>query len=102
MTLPIDSNYEALRLSWWIEVFTAHPLCIYYFGPFETEREAQLAQEGHLEDLRAEGSDIISMRTSFSQPRRLTIYEDELTIHGLDLVPLFSTGSIQCDRFSQT
>jgi Domain of unknown function (DUF1816) len=87
MILPIDSNYEALRLSWWIEVFTAHPLCIYYFGPFETEREAQLAQEGHLEDLRAEGADIISMRTSFSQPQRLTIYEDELTIHNLEWVP---------------
>ncbi len=92
MTIPIDPNYEALRLSWWIEVFTAHPLCIYYFGPFETKQEAQVAQEGHLEDLRAEGADIISMHTSFSQPRRLTIYEDELTIQDLELVPLSLFG----------
>jgi hypothetical protein len=89
MTIPIDPNYEALRLSWWIEVFTAHPLCIYYFGPFETKQEAQVAQEGHLEDLRSEGAEIMSMQTSFSQPRRLTIYEDELTNYDLELVPLF-------------
>jgi hypothetical protein len=88
MTLPTDPNYEALRLNWWIEVFTAHPLCIYYFGPFEHQAEAKVAQAGHLEDLRQEGAEIISVSTHFCQPRRLTIEEHELTIRDLAIGPL--------------
>jgi Domain of unknown function (DUF1816) len=88
MSCPIDPNYVALRFSWWIEVFTAHPSCIYYFGPFISQKEADLAQEGYLEDLRSEGARIVSVRTQLCQPRKLTIYENELTIHDLEFSPL--------------
>jgi Domain of unknown function (DUF1816) len=88
MSCPIDPNYVALRFSWWIEVFTAHPSCIYYFGPFDSQREADLAQDGYLEDLRSEGAHIVSVRSQLCQPRKLTIYENELTIHDLEFSPL--------------
>ena len=88
MSCPIDPNYVTLRFSWWIEVFTAHPSCIYYFGPFTNQKEADSAQDGYLEDLRNEGAHIVSVRTQLCQPRKLTIYENELTIHDLEFSPL--------------
>ena len=88
MSCPIDPNYVALRFSWWIEVFTAHPSCIYYFGPFDNQKEADSAQDGYLEDLRCEGAHIVSVRSQLCQPRKLTIYENELTIHDFEFSPL--------------
>jgi Domain of unknown function (DUF1816) len=88
MSCPIDPNYAVLRFSWWIEVFTAHPSCIYYFGPFENPTEAHSAQQGYLEDLRNEGAHIVSVRVQLCQPRKLTIYENELTINDLEFSPL--------------
>jgi hypothetical protein len=77
MSCPIDPNYVALRFSWWIEVFTAHPSCIYYFGPFKNPTEANMAQDGYLEDLRSEGAHLVSIRTNLCQPRKLTIHDLE-------------------------
>jgi hypothetical protein len=88
MSCPIDPNYVTLRFSWWIEVFTAHPSCIYYFGPFETQAEANADKEGYLDDLRNKGAHIVSIRAHLCQPRKLTINENELTIHDLEFSPL--------------
>lgn len=88
MSCPIDPNYVALRFSWWIEVFTTQPICIYYFGPFDNPSEANAAQDGYLQDLKREGANIVSVRTHLCQPRKLTIYENELTIHDLEFGPL--------------
>jgi hypothetical protein len=88
MTIP-SSSYDGIsNLGWWIEVFTTHPVCIYYFGPFADASEAHASQDGHLADLKREGAQIISVRTSFCQPRKLTIYEKDLTIHDLEAGPL--------------
>jgi hypothetical protein len=38
--------------------------------------------------LRNEGAQIVSVRSQLCQPRKLTIYENELTIHDLEFSPL--------------
>ena len=37
---------------WWLEIITKEPYCIYYFGPFDSLKEAQLEQGGYIEDLK--------------------------------------------------
>ncbi|MGB5637291.1 MAG: DUF1816 domain-containing protein [Waterburya sp.] len=49
---------------YWIKVTTAKPSCTYYFGPFLTRKEAQLAQPGFLEDLETENAEGIKERSS--------------------------------------
>jgi hypothetical protein len=75
-------------LSWWLEVGTLKPFCIYYFGPFDLEQEVAQAKQGFLKDLRNEKSIIIFARSNFCQPRQLTIYEHEITIQDLELTPV--------------
>ena len=40
-----------LEFAWWVEINTNIPRCIYYFGPFNSEKEAQLYKSGYVEDL---------------------------------------------------
>lgn len=61
---------------WWLEVTTNNPYCIYYFGPFDSEIEAELAQEGYIEDLKQEGAEGIETDIKLYSPRNLTIYQD--------------------------
>ncbi|MGB8702038.1 MAG: DUF1816 domain-containing protein [Thermosynechococcaceae cyanobacterium] len=75
------------ELGWWLEVGTDHPLCIYYFGPFTNQAEAEAAKDEHLNDIRHEHADIVYAKCKFCQPRKLTIYEYELTMHDLELCP---------------
>lgn len=65
-----------LGLAWWVEVVTANPRCIYYFGPFTSEREANQATSGYLEDLQQEGAVGIMASTKRCKPAKLTDYED--------------------------
>lgn len=69
---------ERIDFGWWIEVVTALPGCTYYFGPFASIQEAQLAKVGYIEDLRQEGAKEITLQLKQCQPRNLTIFEDEL------------------------
>lgn len=69
---------ERIDFGWWIEVVTALPGCTYYFGPFASTQEAQLAKVGYIEDLRQEGAKEITLQLKQCQPQNLTIFEDEL------------------------
>ena len=60
---------------YWIEVKTAKPICTYYFGPFVTHNEANLAQSGFIEDLETENAENISAEIKRCQPQELTIYD---------------------------
>ncbi|MFB2835591.1 DUF1816 domain-containing protein [Floridanema evergladense] len=60
-------------MSWWLEIVTKKPNCIYYFGPFDTLREAELEKGGYVEDLRQEQAEIIDTRIKFFNPLELTI-----------------------------
>jgi hypothetical protein len=65
-----------LGLAVWIEVKTDSPTCIYYFGPFITEKEASSAQEGYVEDLKSEKAQNIQVTIKRFRPHNLTIFEE--------------------------
>lgn len=61
-------------LPWWVEILTAKPRCIYYFGPFDTAREAESYQTGYFDDLQEEGAEGITIQVKQCQPTDLTIF----------------------------
>ena len=69
-------NLELLGLAFWIEVTTDKPKCVYYFGPFLSQKEARLAQDGYIEDLKQEGTKGISLRIGRLKPKELTIFNE--------------------------
>ena len=71
------------ELSWWIKITTAKPDCIYYFGPFDSQVKAALAQYGYIEDLREEGARGISIEIRQERPKLLTICEEDYS-NGVD------------------
>jgi hypothetical protein len=60
-------------MSWWVEIVTKKPSFIYYFGPFDTIREAELEKGGYIEDLREEQAEVIDTRIKYHNPLQLTI-----------------------------
>jgi hypothetical protein len=66
-----------IELDWWVEIVTAVPNCIYYFGPFSSRQEADYAQVGYCEDLKQEGPHGITIQIKQCQPRELTSYTEE-------------------------
>jgi hypothetical protein len=70
--------------SWWVEISTAQPHVIYYFGPFETEEEALSYQGGYIEDLEGEGAQDIKVAISRrTDPEELTIEMSQTTAPGM-------------------
>lgn len=65
------------NLGWWIEIFTAQPACIYFFGGFESAKTAQEALPGFTEDLLEEGASGLVARIGFHNPCQLTIDLEE-------------------------
>lgn len=61
---------------WWIKISTATPDCTYYFGPFESKREAKSHQNGYVEDLVRERAQGITVETKWCQPESLTRGEE--------------------------
>ena len=58
---------------WWIEIRTANPSCIYYFGAFESFTAAALSQYGYILDLLTESAKILSAEIKQCQPEHLTV-----------------------------
>jgi len=71
-----------LGLAYWIEIKTQTPECTYYFGPFQSQEEAQEAQQGYEEDLKAEAAEGITSVIKKCKPESLTISEDLGEING--------------------
>ena len=67
---------NALGLAWWVEIMTAEPKCIYYFGPFSDEKAAQTARPGYIEDLEKEGAQNIVVVVKRCKPEQLTVADD--------------------------
>lgn len=66
-------------MNWWVKIITARPLCIYYFGPFESKNNAVLAQPSYIKDLAKEGATEINIQIKWCMPKNLTtFFEDEL------------------------
>jgi len=64
---------------WWIEIVTADPNCIYYFGPFLDFEEAFEMGPGYVEDLINEGTQQIHMVIKRCDPAELTQYDEAET-----------------------
>ncbi|MEM8832804.1 MAG: DUF1816 domain-containing protein [Cyanobacteria bacterium P01_G01_bin.19] len=71
----IFTRLKQTRLPWWIEIRTKIPHCIYYFGPFESLKEARFYQHGYIEDLVEEKALGITVEFKRCQPQMLTISE---------------------------
>jgi Domain of unknown function (DUF1816) len=64
--------------AWWVEIATADPKCVYYFGPFANAQMANLAQAGYIADLQSEQAQIIQVQVKRCKPSQLTIDGDDL------------------------
>ena len=64
------------QLAWWIEIRTEIPPCTYYFGPFDSLKEAEISQHGYIEDLVEEKARGIKVELKRCQPQMLTISEE--------------------------
>ncbi len=69
----LDSLVKDEDLGWWIEIFTAQPACIYYFGVFEDAETAAVELPGFTEDLLKEGTTGLLARILFHRPLGLTV-----------------------------
>jgi hypothetical protein len=76
-------NSSVSTLGWRIEILTAQPLCLYYFGAFTSHRKVQQLKAGFIEDLLLESATILSANMLFCQPSQLTLTRDELRSHHL-------------------
>ncbi|OUL30959.1 DUF1816 domain-containing protein [Nostoc sp. 106C] len=70
------STVNNLGLAWWVEIVTQNPRCTYYFGPFLSSVDANLAIKGYIEDLETEGAQGIIVNVKRCKPDALTIAED--------------------------
>ena len=62
---------------WWVEISTDSPKCVYYFGPFVGQSEADSAKRGYIEDLEKEGAEQIRVAVKRCKtPNKLTIYDE--------------------------
>ncbi len=75
---------------WWIEVYTTYPKCLYYFGPFDSVREAREHRAGFIEDLLSENAQGIQWEIKQAQPQVLTVFEEEETVKLLETADLIS------------
>jgi Domain of unknown function (DUF1816) len=67
---------EQVAKDWWAKIITATPHCTYYFGPFSTREEAELAYPGYVEDLNDEGATGIVIVMECVLPEVLTICDE--------------------------
>lgn len=76
------SLLQALGLAWWVEIKTDRPRCTYYFGPFASSSEAELAKPGYIEDLEQEQAEGIRVAIKRGKPDSLTIVEEATELEG--------------------
>ena len=66
-------EYGVHEFGWWIEILTAKPMYIYYFGVFNTYWEAEWSKSGYVKDLEKEGHEIVNIEIEKCQPKQLTV-----------------------------
>ena len=74
--LMLFTYFRKTQLAWWIEIRTEIPPCTYYFGPFDSLKEAKLSLHGYIEDLLGEKARGIKVELKRCQPQMLTISEE--------------------------
>lgn len=76
------SLLNTLGLAWWVEIVTDSPHCTYYFGPFASAADAEMAKPGYLEDLEKEGAQNIKVVVKRDKPANLTIFDERADMGG--------------------
>lgn len=76
--------YNRLGLAWWVKIATSSPQCIYFFGPFLSQKEAEAALPGYVEDLEGEQAQGIKVTVERCKPTQLTVCNDP----DLDVMPM--------------
>ncbi|NJK99055.1 MAG: DUF1816 domain-containing protein [Spirulinaceae cyanobacterium RM2_2_10] len=70
--------FRLLGWAYWVEIVTDVPRCTYYFGPFDSRREAQDSSPGYIEDLKDEGAIGIQIKIQQRQtPAELTVFQED-------------------------
>ena len=81
--------FEAFGFAHWLEITTEQPECTYYFGPYLSHKEAEMAKPGFIEDLNNEGEQ--NIKVTFKRcrtPEELTIFDESESKK--TLMPIFS------------
>ena len=86
----LTSAAESFGMAWWVEVYTQHPKCTYYFGPFLNASAAKGAMKGYVEDLEAEGAIGIYVNVKRCKPDALTVADDLGELIDRKVKPAFS------------
>lgn len=73
----LTTIFNALGWAYWVEIETAKPSCVYYFGPFLTLQDAKSAKVGYVEDLTQEGATEIRVKFKRCQPTELTVIKEQ-------------------------
>lgn len=79
LSLFVEPSHPPGLEKWWVEIITNFPRCTYYFGPFDSDKEALIHTPGYIEDLESEGAKRVSLIIKRCQPSQLTIYEGEFS-----------------------
>jgi hypothetical protein len=79
---------EEPAFGWWLEIGIQNPICLAYLGSFSDEDEANRAKHERLEELHKQDLKVVFARSKFCHPRKLKIYENELTIQDLESTPV--------------
>jgi hypothetical protein len=66
------SDHSQRTWGWWVELHTARPGCLYYFGPFSSAAEAEDSVHGYIQDLSDEGAENITFQVKSCKPMQLT------------------------------
>jgi hypothetical protein len=69
------STFHVHELAWWLKIHTIIPCVTYYFGPFESSKEAKEYYPEYVEDLKHEKAIGISGRLQKTQPTFLTVMD---------------------------
>ncbi|MGC9505422.1 DUF1816 domain-containing protein [Baaleninema sp.] len=81
---------QTVGLAWWVKIVTETPQCTYYFGPFLSQREAEAAKAGYIEDLEAEGAQGIGIEVLRCKPTELTVFDEEAEMTSPLSAPILS------------
>lgn len=89
-----ELNKKTEKFDWWIEICTANPLCIYYFGAFDSYQDALLAKDGYIQDLKQEEAELSAVRIKQCKPTQLTIFDEELKVRDLRIIETTSAAFV--------
>ncbi|WP_449417062.1 DUF1816 domain-containing protein [Phormidium nigroviride] len=69
---------DSLGLALWIEVITLSPHSIYYFGPFASKKDAQIAIPGYLKSLELKKAQVSTTNVKRGKPIQLIFLDTDL------------------------